>query len=123
MSRTIDTNWKQELAQQIREAREAANFTQDDLANHLGVSRQMVNKYEKNKGVPAIDVLARMAVLLEVRFKINHLIISAEETSPHLKTVPKQLRLDFEKSQTYPGAVICITPKEGQILISAKIPA
>jgi len=83
----------------------------------------MVINYEKNKGVPTIKTLAQMAVELDARFKINDLIISVEQVSPRLRSVPKQLRLDFEKSQTFPGAVISITPQEGQILISAKIPA
>jgi transcriptional regulator with XRE-family HTH domain len=126
MSNTIDIEWKQKLAEQIRQARESADLTQDELADLIGVSRQMVVNYEKTKGipgVPVIDVLARIAVELETRFKIKDLIITVEQTSTRLRSVPKQLRLDFEKSQTFGGAVISITPREGQILISAKIPA
>jgi transcriptional regulator with XRE-family HTH domain len=123
MSNTIDIEWKQKLAEQIKQARESADLTQDELADLIGVSRQMVVNYEKKKGVPVIDVLARIAVELETRFKIKDLIITVEQTSTRLRSVPKQLRLDFEKSQTFGGAVISITPKEGQILISAKIPA
>jgi hypothetical protein len=87
------------------------------------VSRQMIINYEKSKGVPAIDELGQMAVELETRFKIKDLIITVERVSPRLRSVPKQLRLDFEKAQTFELAVLSITPKEGQILISAKIPA
>jgi DNA-binding XRE family transcriptional regulator len=123
MSNTLDNRWKEKLAEQIKQARESADMTQDELANLLDVSRQMIINYEKNKGVPTIEVLAQMAVELETRFKINDLIINVEQISPRLRSVPKQLRLDFEKSQTFLGAVISITPKEGQILISAKIPA
>lgn len=123
MSKTIDIEWKQQLAEQIKQARESANLTQEELAEMLDVSRQMVINYEKNKGVPVINVLAQMAVELETRFKIKDLIITVERVSPRLRSVPKQLRLDFEKAQTFSGAVISITPKEGQILISAKIPA
>jgi transcriptional regulator with XRE-family HTH domain len=123
MSNIIDTDWKQKLAEQIKEARESANLTQDELAKMLDISRQMVINYEKNKGVPTIDVLAQIAVELETRLKIKDLIVTVERVSPRLRSVPKQLRLEFEKPRTYPGAVISITPKEGQILISAKIPA
>jgi hypothetical protein len=83
----------------------------------------MIINYEKSKGVPAIDVLGQMAVELETRFKIKDLIITVERVSPRFRSVPKQLRLDFEKAQTFERAVLSITPKEGQILISAKIPA
>jgi transcriptional regulator with XRE-family HTH domain len=123
ISNTIDIEWKQKLAEQIKQARESANLTQDELAKMLDISRQMVINYEKNKGVPAIDVLAQIAVELETRLRIKDLIITVERVSPRLRSVPKQLRLEFEKQQTFSGAVISITPKEGQILISAKIPA
>lgn len=125
MSTTIDKSWKLELAEQIRKAREAADMTQDELAKELGVSRQMVVNYEKtkNNAVPVIDVLARMSVVLEKRFRIKGLVVGVDQTSPRLRTVPKQLRLDFEKPEIYEQAVITITPKEGQILISAKISA
>ncbi len=123
MSKSIDIEWKQKLAEQIKQARESANLTQDELAKLLDVSRQMIINYEKNKGVPVVDVLAQMAVELEAKFKIKGLVITVERTSPRLRSVPKQLRLDFEKSLPFPGAVISIAPKDGQIFISAKIPA
>jgi transcriptional regulator with XRE-family HTH domain len=123
MSNSLDTEWKKKLAEQIKEAREDAGVTQDELGDAVGVSRQTINSYENGKSVPVVDVLARIAVELDTRFRIKGLIISAERTSPRLKTVPKQLRLDFERPQTFPGAVISITPKEGQIIISAKVPA
>jgi transcriptional regulator with XRE-family HTH domain len=123
MSNKLDVEWRQKLADQIKEAREAAGFTQDELAKILGVSRQMIINYEKSNGVPTVDVFARMAVELDKRFKINDMVIAVEQTSPRLRTVPKQLRLDFEKCETFKGAIISITPTEGQILISARIPA
>jgi transcriptional regulator with XRE-family HTH domain len=123
MSSILNIEWKQKLADQIKEAREDANFTQDELAKILGVSRQMIINYEKNKGVPTIDILARMAVELDKGFKINDMVVTVEQASPRLRTVPKQLRLDFEKCETFRGAIISITPSEGQIVISAKIPA
>jgi transcriptional regulator with XRE-family HTH domain len=121
MSKTIDIEWKQKLADQIRQAREAADMTQEELAMAVKVSRQMIVNYEKCNGVPVIDVLARIAVELEIGFRINDLIIGVEQTSPRLRSVPKQLRLEFEKHQSFSGAVISIPHKECQILIIAKI--
>jgi DNA-binding XRE family transcriptional regulator len=126
MSKTLDREWKQNLAHQIRVAREDFNLTQGELAELVGVSRQMIVSYENEEGVPAIpviDVFARVAVALERPFRIGDLVVTVEQTSPRLRSLPKQLKLDFEKAQTYVGAVISITPREGQILIHAKIPA
>jgi transcriptional regulator with XRE-family HTH domain len=115
--------WKQELAGQIRNARESANLTQGELARRLKVSRQMISRYETGQDVPAFEVLASIARTLDTGFQVQGLQLIAESASQRLKSMPKQLRLDFEKSQQFRGAVINITPSEGQILITAKIPA
>jgi transcriptional regulator with XRE-family HTH domain len=122
MSKNADIEWKQKLAAQIRSAREEAGLTQAELAEQTHVTRQTIIKYE-SEGVPLIDIFARIAAELEKPFRIKDLVITVERTSPRLRTVPKQLRLEFEKSQTFSNAVVSITPKEGQILINAKIPA
>jgi len=115
--------WKQELAVQIRQARESANLTQQQLAGRVDVSRQMVSRYETGEDVPAFEVLASMARVLGTVFRIEGLRVVLEATPQHLKSMPRQLRLDFKKSQQFRGAVINITPSEGQIFITAKIPA
>jgi len=122
MSKIVDTEWAKKLAEKIKQAREDAGLTQEELAKLVKTSRQTIIKYEK-EGVPFVEIFARMVAELETSFRIGDLIITVERMSPRLRTVPKQLRLDFEKSQTFSGAVISITPKEGQILINAKIPA
>jgi|SRR5712691_11535729 len=115
--------WKKELAGQIKNARESARLTQGELARRLGLSRQMISRYETEEDVPAFEILAEIARTLDTVFRIEGLQIVLEATPQRLKSMPKQLRLDFEKSQQFRGAVIKITPSEGQILITAKIPA
>jgi transcriptional regulator with XRE-family HTH domain len=116
-------DWKKELGLQIKSARESLYLTQGQLAMRVHVSRPMISRYERGTDVPVVDVLASLAQELDVKFEIPGIRISFESTSPLLRSMPKQLRLDFEKSQLFPGAVISITPSEGQILITAKIPA
>ena len=70
-----------------------------------------------------MEVLAAIARTLKTEFRIQGLQMIVGDTSQRLKSVPKQLRLDFEKSRHYKDAVIDITPREGQIFITAKIPA
>jgi len=115
--------WQLELARQIKNARESAGLTQEQLAGRLDICRQMISRYEAGKDAPAIEVLAAMARTLDTVFRIQGVQIIVEGTSRSLRSMPKQLRLDFEKSQRFKGAVISITPSEGQILITAKIPA
>jgi transcriptional regulator with XRE-family HTH domain len=115
--------WKQELAEQIKNARESARLTQQQLADRLKMSRNIISRYENGRDVPAIEVLAAISRALKTQFQIQGLQITVGDTSQRLKSVPKQLRLDFEKAQHYKDAVIQITPREGQIFITARIPA
>lgn len=115
--------WKQELAEQIKNARESARLTQQQLADRLKMSRNIISRYENGRDVPAIEVLSELARTLDTVFRIQGLQVVVESTSQRLKSVPKQLRLDFEKLQQFKDAVIEITPREGQIFITAKIPA
>ena len=50
----------------LRTLRKAKGLTQRELAGHLGVTQQMVAKWEKGQSTPGPDQLTRMAELLEV---------------------------------------------------------
>ncbi len=56
----------------IKNARMNMNWTQEELANKLGVSRQAITKWESDKGIPDIENLKRLSSLLGV--SIDYLI-------------------------------------------------
>ena len=60
------------IAKNIRTLRIAKNMTQDELAERLFVTRQTVSNYETGKSRPDIDMLARIAEVLET--DVNTLI-------------------------------------------------
>lgn len=49
------------LAEKIRRMRERAGLTQEQLAEKLGVSRQVVTKWENGSGMPKIENLKALA--------------------------------------------------------------
>lgn len=49
--------------------RKLNNFTQDDIALKLFVSRQLVSKWENGTGIPSIDVLLELSKLYYVTFE------------------------------------------------------
>jgi transcriptional regulator with XRE-family HTH domain len=113
------------IASQIRDARIDSGFTQDELAGHLKVSRQMVGRYESGADEPSISVIARASSILGVSFEVEGIRILCEAVDPQAKllVVPHQLRFDFGKMKRFQGAIIEITPQKGKLLISAEIPA
>lgn len=54
----------------IRAIRKAQNKSQDDLAQHLGVNRATVSKYETGVIEPSLSQLAQIAQFLNVRLDV-----------------------------------------------------
>ena len=54
------------IGSKLAQARKAANLTQEQLAERLGVTRQAVSRWESNAAYPETDKIVRMARLLNV---------------------------------------------------------
>ncbi len=50
----------------VKELREAKNWTQQQLADHVGVSRQSINSIERNRYVPSLELALLFARVFEV---------------------------------------------------------
>lgn len=55
-----------EIGSRIKEQREFKNWSQDELAEILNISRQSISKWELNKVYPSIDMLIKMSDLFDV---------------------------------------------------------
>lgn len=53
------------MKNRLRVLRAEANWTQADLAERLGVSRQAVNALETGKHAPSLDLAFRISALFE----------------------------------------------------------
>ena len=45
----------------VKELRESKDWTQQDLADHVGVSRQSINSIERNRYVPSLELALMFA--------------------------------------------------------------
>ena len=57
------------VGSKITKYRKEQNLTQDDVAEKLFVSRQLVSKWENGTGVPSIDVLLELCQLFQITFE------------------------------------------------------
>lgn len=57
------------VGSKITKYRKEQKLTQDDIAEKLFVSRQLVSKWENGTGVPSIDVLLELCKMLQVTFE------------------------------------------------------
>ena len=67
------------IGKNIRKLRSSRHMTQDDLAEKLFVSRQTVSNYETGKSNPDIDMLLKIAEVLDA--DVNVLIFGAPDPS------------------------------------------
>ena len=56
-----------DIQTRLREAIRNSKYTQKELAKLIGVSPQTVSKYMKNNIFPALDTLARLCRVLDVK--------------------------------------------------------
>ena len=54
---------KKDLGSRLKEAREKANFTQQEVADKLNISRQTISKYELNINEPDLETLKSLALI------------------------------------------------------------
>ena len=58
---------KETMGQIIRRLRRERGFTQEELAEHIGVTFQAVSKWENDTGMPDISQIVPLASVFEVR--------------------------------------------------------
>ena len=57
------------LGEKIKKFRKENNLTQQDLANKLFVSRSLIAKWEQGRGMPTVDVIEKLAILMDISFE------------------------------------------------------
>ncbi len=83
------------FGEKLREARQKAGLSQEQLSEKLHVSRSAVAKWETNKGMPDIENLKASAQLLNV--SIDHLL--DEDTGFSVQSIRERIDLnDYKKS-------------------------
>lgn len=83
----------------IRAKRKEAGMTQADLAKQLFVSRQLISKWETEKGYPDLDQLVALSAFFEV--SVDYLLKGDQK-------VVKELTLDTKKKRILQGALVLL---------------
>ena len=76
------------VGENIRYFREKRGMTQEALAEPLHVTRQTVSQWERQKAYPDIEMLKRIAAVLDVG--ILSLIYGSEEPQPDYGVFPSR---------------------------------
>ena len=84
---------EQTLGKRIAALRREKEWTQDALAEVLGVSPQAVSKWENDQTCPDISLLPKLAQELGVT--VDELLSGKQETAPLVQVVPEPQRKDI----------------------------
>ena len=84
---------EQTLGKRIAALRREKEWTQDALAEVLGVSPQAVSKWENDQTCPDISLLPQLA--RELGVTVDELLSGKQETAPLVQVVPEPQRKDI----------------------------
>lgn len=82
------------LGQRIYNLRTERNLSQTDLAEHLGVSRQSVSKWETDTSVPDLDKLVKLCDLFEVSMdELVRGVETKEKETPEPQVIVREVKV------------------------------
>src|ERR1039458_2039852 len=119
----MDLDWKSELGGRIKDERDRAGLTLEELASQLSVGRVQLGNYEKGiSGIP-VNILTEIARALKVdSFTVAGYRIVPEESAPKPVPAPaQQLAFPFGEERRFGDASVRIDPAEssGGVVITA----
>lgn len=114
--------WQQDLGRQIRDARQRAGMTQEELASQLTVRRETVSNYENGKSPALVHVIAEIALALNAEFEIAGCrITKADLKDPSSATATEQLCFTYDTEHRFKAATFSIRPSRKSIIIEAVV--
>lgn len=72
------------LGEKIHQLRTGNSYSQDMLASYLGVSRQTISHYEKDRRIPTLVSLMKLSELFHVPVDTFVSLMQKEKTAPNL---------------------------------------
>ena len=79
---------------QIKKWRELRNYTQDDLAEMMGVAKQTISRYEKGDRGANQDVLFQLAQILKVSINEFFPPVESKQSNPKIETIAAHIDED-----------------------------
>lgn len=81
-----------DIAERLQELRRKAGYSQEQVAEKLGLSRQAISKWESGQGKPEIDNIVKLTEIYNV--SADYILLGAEKEVT--VSVPKKKELSHE---------------------------
>ena len=115
---------KQSLGRQLKQAREAKGYTQQEAAGLLGLSRGGLSKFENGHQEPRVEVLLAAAEELDCEFTVDGYRLTKDRLKrPKGAALPpqQQLTFTFPRGQASRHTNLRVTTLRRKIVVEAWI--
>lgn len=105
------------MGKKIRDQRERKGYTQAQLAERVGVTREHISHIEHGKNWAAVNIITGIAEALDVDFEIEGCRIekaSRATVGGRLTLVAHQLSLNFDIERRDAATFLTLSRKEGE---------
>jgi len=110
----IYVTWRENLGEQIRNARIKAGWSQLELAEKTAIKREHISNIELGKNSPAVKIVTDIAKALNTRFHLDGCVIDpSSEYHGNLRpvSVPEQMKLDFGVEYRFSTRIVTLTAR------------
>lgn len=81
------------IAERLQELRKKAGYSQEQVAEKLGISRQAISKWESGQGKPEIDNIVRLTEIYEV--SADYILLGTENRATTIVTEKKEINKEY----------------------------
>lgn len=85
-----------DIADRLQDLRKKAGYSQEQVAEMLGLSRQAVSKWESGQGKPEIDNIVKLTEIYHV--SADYLLLGTEKEVPVPVPEKKELSHEYKKA-------------------------
>lgn len=85
-----------DIAERLQELRKKAGYSQEQVAEMLGLSRQAISKWESGQGKPEIDNIVKLTEIYHV--SADYILLGVEKEVSVSAPVKKELSHEYKKA-------------------------
>lgn len=92
-----------EISERLQELRKKAGYSQEQVAEMLGLSRQAISKWESGQGKPDIENIIKITEIYHV--SADYILLGAEQNIKNSASKKPKISVEYRKAISIIGVV------------------
>lgn len=85
-----------EISERLQELRKKAGYSQEQVSEMLGLSRQAISKWESGQGKPDIENIIKLTEIYHV--SADYLLLGVEQNNVNVKSKKPKISVEYRKA-------------------------